>query len=837
MISTTRVNSAKAEKYYTQDDYYLSESKGAWQGKNLEKLELNGFSENEFLLLTAGKFRDEFSIAKGGKSHKHTSGTDVTMSASKSVSIVALVLDDKAVIEAHQKAVEKTLNYVEENHIYTRVKSNGTLVSPEKCDNMLVAKFDHITSRELDPQLHTHCLILNTTQKTNGDWRAIDYKDIFKNKELINREYNYNLAKELEKIGYKCEYDKHGNCEISGISRLMKEQYSKRSAEIQAKFEQLKQKYPTVNHAKLKEQANLTTRKSKQSKVEMQDLRRNWKEQLTEDISIDKLKQQEAVIVKEYSPADAIKQALKDNTRLEILTTEHEILKTACIYNKTASIAELKQELKENQDVHYHDKSITTKMLHSLENDIIEKMKNTQNKYEAINPNIKEEIKNYQQSTNTKLTISQQKAIETINTTTDKIIAIQGDAGTGKTTALDVLNKLNNEKYELYGLSVTGKAVEELQNASNIKSDTVARFINETDNVQTKPRIYIIDEASMLDTRQMNAILNKTNDKDRIVLIGDTKQLQSIGAGRVFANYQENGITTIKMRDIVRQEKGTIEHSITSNLATEKVNSAIKELKDNNCIYEIQDIDKRHQTIVNDFKADYKNNLIVTKENKDVEKLNIKAREELKKDGVLTKCNEFSLIKKDNLASFEQKQINNYKIGDYIQTEKVFGKIDKIDKEGELLFVNNKVVNLKDTEDITKYNNRSIELGINEKIMFTKNDNLANVKNGQIAIIKNIKGDILTVETNKKLQKIDLKEYKNIDYAYALTTYKSQGATTKNIYVDVAKNTNFNEQYVNLTRAQKSIKIYAADTDKLQKNLQQEQVKTTTMKRSLSFSR
>ena len=97
------------------------------------------------------------------------------MSAPKSVSIMALIAKDERLIEAHEKAVSTVLGYIERHMIYSRVQE-GEEQYQEKTDNVIIAKFTHVTARgvknreegkkdkKADPQLHTHCVIANASK-------------------------------------------------------------------------------------------------------------------------------------------------------------------------------------------------------------------------------------------------------------------------------------------------------------------------------------------------------------------------------------------------------------------------------------------------------------------------------------------------------------------------------------------------------------------------------------------------------------------------------------------------------------------------------------------------
>lgn len=286
MLSLTRVNSGQASSYYTADDYYL-QNVGEWQGGLADKLEYTGeIKEADFQSLIKGVDpQGRFEIQSGGKNHVHTAGVDLTFSAPKSVSIAGLILDDKRVLEAHHKAVSEALRYIEKNYTNVRIKEDGKVHS-EHTGNMLAAKFQHISSRELDPQIHTHCLVLNFTEKTNGDIKAMDYKEIYDAKLLLGQIYRSELAANLKEHGYQIESDSKGLFEIKGVPSELMAEFSKRSEQIQQRFDELKEQHPSRNEAELKAQAALETRKVK-DEPSPDELKRQWSER-TSNLQIDK---------------------------------------------------------------------------------------------------------------------------------------------------------------------------------------------------------------------------------------------------------------------------------------------------------------------------------------------------------------------------------------------------------------------------------------------------------------------------------------------------------------------------------------------------------------------
>lgn len=172
MLSTSNLSAAQAENYFVKDDYYTEAEQheaSFWAGKGAAHLGLTGtvgksvFSE---LLGGIGPNRQSLSGQKID-SKKRRAATDFTFSAPKSVSIAALVQQDEQVLAAHHQAVAKALSVLEERYAQTRL-STDTGRYRLTTGNLTAAVFLHATNREAEPQLHSHCVVMNATQLPDG---------------------------------------------------------------------------------------------------------------------------------------------------------------------------------------------------------------------------------------------------------------------------------------------------------------------------------------------------------------------------------------------------------------------------------------------------------------------------------------------------------------------------------------------------------------------------------------------------------------------------------------------------------------------------------------------
>lgn len=169
MMSLGPVASAGAAEYYASDNYYSLENgtdQSLWQGSGAQALGLEGKVETAtFERILEGKLPEgsEINASRG----EHRAGLDLTFSAPKSVSLVALVGKDHRVVEAFRTSVAQTLVWAEKNLAQARVWRDGRQVT-ENTGNLLVATFTHDVSRQLDPQLHIHAVVAGATLASDG---------------------------------------------------------------------------------------------------------------------------------------------------------------------------------------------------------------------------------------------------------------------------------------------------------------------------------------------------------------------------------------------------------------------------------------------------------------------------------------------------------------------------------------------------------------------------------------------------------------------------------------------------------------------------------------------
>jgi len=906
MISTpTWITSTSAEQYHLQnkDNYYQKEGDlGTWQGKGAEALGLNNktIDPEIFKNLLEGKdpkgTEQIVNVKTNENEERVRAALDLTFSAPKSVSVLyeaALANGDielaNQIKEAHENAVAAILEEIENKYAAARVTQDGE-TKLEHTNNLVIAKFTHEIARPVkegdklivDPSLHTHALILNMTQ-INGEWKAIESKEIFQNYIKMGQLYRNELAAKLKELGFEIEVTdaNKGFFEIKGIDKEILEEFSKRSEQIDELVEELKKQYPNKSENELRQLAAWKTREWK-GEIDRKALLEANKERfekvgLTKN-KIKELQSNHQTLNKEEVAKQAISNALEALTAEQSIFKEEEILEKAAKFSLKEGISfkELKEELnnflQDKELISLTKNFFTTKEIIKMEKDIVDSLKhkniveNIFSKKEALEK-LNEYSKLKQEATGFALTRGQKEAAALILSSKNLIIGIQGDAGTGKTTMLKAVNELNENKVKIIGLSYTGKAASEIEKATasrktlenaGIKSQTIASFLGQIEKFtkedlkEFKNAKLIIDEASMLGTKDMHKLINFAKQaKAQIVLLGDIKQFKAIQAGDPFLLLQENGMKTAKMSEVLRQKDETLKRAVNylNKFDAEKAFKILdKHIKQTD--NPLKDITKEFLS-KNDLKntdnlislKDLDDKLIITNTNKLKNELNGTIRQELKEKGLIDKKDyTFKVRESARITPSQAFLSENYEVGQKIFIQKEIKELGlKAGEEFEILKKNNekntifvkkddelKEINLKQYGlNLQVYNELEKNFSIGEKIVFEKNDKMLGVNNGEVGIIKNIdeSGNLIIDKDGKEI-KFNINEYNYLNQGYALTTYKSQGQTSKNViaYLD-AKAQNFNSFYVTVTRAQEDLKIFTNDKELLKEMVQLEQEK------------
>ena len=561
-------NAAAATSYYEKDNYYVKGSTEAiaascWHGNGAALLGLSGYVELEtFEKILHGNLPGGIQLGRiENGERKHRPGYDLTYSAPKSVSILAEIGGDKRLITAHDEAVKAALEYFRQDALRTRAFRQGNIVF-EKVDNFVAALFRHDTSRKFDPDTHTHAVLMNAVRCQDGKWRSLSSERLHDMKLAGGVVYRAELAKRVQKLGYDIEVTHaDGRFDIKGIDEKVLRFFSKRRAEIEGELNNR-----GWQGAKAAATIAKDSREKKQT-CDRSELHQTWQQDCKQlgfnpARVITKAKQRGQQNQRRHTPKQAEKSvlhALKHLSENESVFTDYTIIKEALAFGMGKIVlADVKQAMKSLEKkgllLTIDDEHWSTPAIKAREEDIITLMQCGQNILHPITG--PETIAAFTHNATCRYTRGQIDAMQLILTTTDRFIGIQGDAGTGKTTMLKAVKEIAEATGKtLIGLSPTKDAALVLEEKAGIKSMTIHQFLL---TEQSKPNILIVDESSMLGSKNMLSLMELAiKHHIRVIFVGDTKQLSAIEAGKPFHLLQRCGMATTKMREVLRQKSGT----------------------------------------------------------------------------------------------------------------------------------------------------------------------------------------------------------------------------------------------------------------------------------------
>ena len=244
----TKDFASETQSYYAKEDVLL----GEWQGELADRLGLSGaVSKADFMAVANGqnpqtgeqmvkhRIASEQTNPDGSttKTVEHRAGWDATFSAPKSLSLTALVGGDDRVRLAHREAVTAALSELER---YTHARIGGNNPA-EQTGRFVAAKFEHDTARPVDgyaaPQLHTHAVVFNVTDRNDGSTRALDPRAFFESQSYATAVYQSHLTYKLHELGYELERGRSGAPEIKTYSQEYLDASSPRSEKIREHLE------------------------------------------------------------------------------------------------------------------------------------------------------------------------------------------------------------------------------------------------------------------------------------------------------------------------------------------------------------------------------------------------------------------------------------------------------------------------------------------------------------------------------------------------------------------------------------------------------------------------
>jgi conjugative relaxase-like TrwC/TraI family protein len=867
-LSANQARTYHAKEFASQQQNYWTRNQqghSEWQGRLADQWNLKGPVHDEhFARLAEGQHpqtgeqvvRHQVSRTYQGKNGKeiisaeHRAGWDATFSAPKSVSITALVGGDERVRLAHRESVCEALTELER---YTQARI-GNIHAPETTGKLVAATFEHDTARPVDgyaaPQLHTHAVLFNVTERDNGQTRSLQPHEIFVSQRYVTAVYRSELASRLEKLGYELERGKHGQPEIKGYTKEYLEASSPRREQIK---DHLRER--GFDGAAAAQIAAHHTRDRKELLSQEEVLRRHrelavqYGNQADRVVALARAHGQYQTREPQISAQRAVTWARDHVFERSAVIDRRAILKSALARGMgETTYASIRQEFQRRvrtgefrEVVHNGAGSrFTTAGMIRMEREIIASMREGNRRgYDdpmLVSPKVRIRIEDQ----HLELSAAQRGAVDDILISRGKIIGLDGVAGTGKTTVLSVIRQAAEEEgYRVEGFAPTSRAAQKLAEAGMETSTLQKHLVRGQQADSGEKRLFVIDESSLASTRQLHEFVHRLRSNDRVLLVGDRRQHEAVEAGRPFAQLQDAGMVTVKLEEIVRQKDPELKR-VVEQLARGQVNDAIDNLNCQGRVHEIPNRDNRIAAIAREYAESPERTLVVSPDNRSRTEINERIHAELQNRGIVSKMEHHvrTLVPRQDMTGADRTWTERYEVGDllrYSRTSKETGigkgeyaQVKSVDTTANRLTVelqdgSERTYDPRRQQGVTVYREEMRALSAGDRVQFTAPANDLKVANRELGTIQSADGDgrlSLKMDDGRFVQ-LDPNRQLHLDYGYAVTSHSSQGQTADRVLIHVDTELgvkdllNSRMAYVAVSRGARDAQIFTNDSAKL----------------------
>jgi conjugative relaxase-like TrwC/TraI family protein len=847
-------------RHLQHSDYYAEGERvtGQWQGRGAEMLGLAGKVQSEqFEALRQGvdpqtgeflrqRHSADRTAADGTTQSRGRNLYDFTISAPKSVSIMAQPGGDARLVEAHGKAVQETLKELE-CQAASRVRRDEANDN-RTTGNLVLAVYHHDTSRELDPQLHTHAVAANLTYDgAEGRWKALQASGIYEQRAYLTEVYRNALAREVRSLGYEIE-DRHSSkgknlgFKIKGVSDELLEKYSQRSEQRDraiAEFVESKGRQPSDNEIavlvresradKLVEistaevHSRQTARLTPEESLTLEQIR----EAVRERSQTERLEPESAVPSLDYA-----KQHVFERVSVAL---DHELLTEALRHGRgRIDLADLKGEFSLEEStgrILQAGKEVATRESLDRERDMVERINRGIGQFERLGGQ-------HEFADSAFLRPEQKQAIDFVLNSHDLAVNIRGAAGTGKTATLQELQRgLEESGREVLAVAPTMSAVEELQKVGFSDAITVERLLQgQSPQTDLFGKTLIVDEAGMVSGRQMSQLLKLADEQStRIIFSGDTKQIRSVEASDALRVLEgESHLKSVSLSEVQRQTAHGYRDAIQElrrdpEHGFDKLEQigAVREVPWSDRAQAVQQAYSEAQAQAN-AKGQPRSVLVVAATHEEIGHITDAIRAERTRTGELGQSTHQQHHVPLNWTCAEKSDVRNYAEGQVLEFHRAVKGVAKHESLEVIGVENGKVFARSargEEREFTAKHAKCFEVYERRPIEIAPNDKLLLMANRREPGFRATNGELVTVSRIDEQGRIHLQDgralpenYKQFTHGYAVTAHRSQGKSVDSVVIS-ADGMRKELFYVAASRGRESITVVTSEKELLRESV------------------
>lgn len=863
MINPRRLKGTPANlaRYYTVGDYY---TKGAnehseWGGAIARDLGIEGEKVEPALFkdMLAGTIDgQQLGRCRKNGEIEHHPGWDFAVNAPKSVSIMALVSVDERIAAAHEEAVGTALGYLEE-HATLRRRDDGEIVH-ETTGRLIFARFTEHASRELDPHLHTHVVVMNMTNREEGaPMASLETRAMFAEQMVAGQIYRNDLAHRLRELGYEVEADpRTGLFEMRGVPADLIRSFSQRAEQIDAHA-----KEHGLTGQAARQEAFYATRGPK-VKTSIDALKHQWTEQShAYRPALDGVRAEADWRGEAEMPPDrgiAARAALfgvRQAEGREAVNNAGRMLRLGLASHvgevRLGDIRPVFDEHEQRRKLlatreptgdQTHTRGRTTRRTARLEQALARHLALALDDARPVSSGDRL-IPTLEQAG---LTPAQELALAHVALSRDRVIGIHGVAGAGKSTLVATLDKAAEPGSTLLAIAPTSSAAANLGQTAGIEARTVASLLAGGGRGITDRHVLVLDEAGQLGSRQALRVLEISRASGaRLILLGDNRQTGAIEQGKAFWLLQQMGMSTAQLDESMRQQTKTMKSAVTKARAGDYAGS----LSSLDKVVSGAGADSLAEMLVGDWtrlkpENRAKTNILVL-DNATRLIVNTQIRETLKREGVVAaEDTRLQVLTSTGMSEEEKRNARFYSGGQVVSfgrdvaplgiarnaEYRVLGLgrdrngrqvVRLVDETGRVIRWDPR---LGQVRQVNVFNREERDLVEGDRIQWRLANADLQRKNSERGTVERLSANLATIRWDRDgvVQDVDLGRHKTWDHGYAETVYSSQSKTYDRVYILAPVNSalvNGQNYYTAITRARFGARLWTEDEKKLANRL------------------
>jgi len=765
---------------------------------------------------------------------------DFTVSAPKALSVQAL--EDPRLIGVHKAAVSEMAAEMERlaGASVRKYGAKDTRIT----SNLVIARYDHDTSRELDPQLHSHLVAGNLTYDgAEGKWKVLNAIQIYAQREYLTEVYRNAAARGVTSLGYQIEdrfeHGKDLGFGIAGIKESTLEKYSQRSAQRDraiAEFLDKNGRLPSNNEiARLvrdtrpEKLAEITTAQVKEGQ-----LARMGPEEAQRLRELRLVALERGSIHERVSAAPSLTHAQEHVFERVSVAKDYE-LKTEALRHGRGRI-----ELPELKAAVLSEVAIGAMLTARGEVATRESLERERHMVTTINDGVGKypalgRARQYVASD--RLRPEQKAAVLAVLDSRDLAINIRGAAGTGKTALLQDLHRgLNESRRGVVAVAPTTGAVEELQKVGFPEAMTVARLLADPQQQhELVGQVLIVDEAGMVSSKDMAELIDLAKDNGaRIVYSGDTAQIKSVSEGDALRVLErESNLKNVSLLQVQRQTNAEYKAAVEAlrihpaeGFSKLEAMGAIREV---DWRLRAQEVSRayREAAAIPNVKGEPRSVLVTAATHDEIKNVTHAIRQDRKRLGEIAEGQTFVQHTALNWTEAQKKQHKNYQPGQVLEFHKAVKGISK-NEALEVVSVSKTAITARTSygsevritarqgNAFAVFERQSIEVSAGDKLLLQANwrDKSFRATNGELVTVAAVEPRSIKLEDGRQLPA----EYRQFTHGYAVTAHKSQGKTV-DFQIIAAERMAQDLFYVSASRGREGITVVTSDSLSLQESI------------------